>query len=336
MTQIRVRQRADEFADAVDGRADDSSVRFALRPLLEVAATLRQQEEVEPRREAAADLRASLVAEAERLLDPHNKALALPERRRRGHDRRMVAIAASVFLVAGTAGVANAAQSALPGQPLYPVKRGIERVQAQLSMSTGGKGRDLLQQATHRVNEATALLQDDPAGNGDQVRDSLREFSAEAQQGTRLVLSSYQVNRDAGTVVKVRDWAREEVHGLQRLTAATPSQAREALTHAAVTLQDIDRRAYVACRTCVDRPPLKVPPVFRASEEAKRALARIHGLPLDNSHPLVDGSDPSGQGQDSLGAPPPLAPPTPSANAAEAIDDSGAVPGAGAPAGGAQ
>jgi len=203
-------------------------------------------------------------------------------------------------------------------------------------MSTGGKGRDLLQQATHRLNEATALLEDDPSGNGDRVRESLREFSAQAQQGTTLVLSSYQVNQDAGTVVRVRDWAGQEVHGLQRLTAATPSEARGALTHAAVTLQDIDRRAWAACRTCVDRPPLKVPPVFRASEDAKRALARIHGLPLDNSHPLVNGSDPGGQGQDSLGAPPPLAPPTSSANASEAIDSSGAVPGAGAPAAGAQ
>ena len=46
---------------------------------------------------------------------------------RASRNQRRISIAAAAFvIIGGTAGVAAAAESALPGSALYPIKRGIE------------------------------------------------------------------------------------------------------------------------------------------------------------------------------------------------------------------
>ena len=56
-----------------------------------------------------------------------------PVRTRGKRERRLVAVASAAVLLGGTAGMATAAQNALPGEALYPIKRGIEKAEAGLS-----------------------------------------------------------------------------------------------------------------------------------------------------------------------------------------------------------
>ena len=59
--------------------------------------------------------------------------------------------------------MATAAQNAMPGEALYPIKRGIEKAEAGLSLGSAARGRDLLHQATGRLGEAEGLVGRDPS-----------------------------------------------------------------------------------------------------------------------------------------------------------------------------
>ena len=86
---------------------------------------------VAPRPEFATELRQRLMSEAATSLQKDN-ILALPVRKKSSRDRRIALVASSLVLVGGTAGMAAAAQNALPGEALYPIKRGLEKVQTEL------------------------------------------------------------------------------------------------------------------------------------------------------------------------------------------------------------
>src|SRR5690606_7562069 len=97
------------------------------------------------------DLRMRLMDAADTLLLPADAELApviplvIPENRRQ---RRISIAAAALVVIGGTAGAAAAAESSLPGDALYPLKRGLESAQVSLNASDSGKGQDLLRQAS--------------------------------------------------------------------------------------------------------------------------------------------------------------------------------------------
>ena len=170
---LRSRQRAQELDARVEGRVA-GRVDGAARPddemdrLVGVVATLRRtaaEDPAIPREAFAADLRARLMTEAAHALTPQAASLRLPARPRTStrRDRRLVAVATATILLGGTAGMAAAAEHALPGEALYPVKRGIERVETRLSGSDAGRGRDLLDQASGRLAEVRGLLDENAA-----------------------------------------------------------------------------------------------------------------------------------------------------------------------------
>ena len=67
------------------------------------------------------------AAETELVAAPDPSYARCPGAPRR-RNRRLGTAAASLVIVGGTAGMAAAASGALPGEPLYPIKRGIEQV----------------------------------------------------------------------------------------------------------------------------------------------------------------------------------------------------------------
>jgi hypothetical protein len=105
--------------------------------------------------------------------------------------RRWVAAAALGLMLSGTAGTAMASESALPGQPLYPVKRKLEDVRIALAWDEGTRGKLYVEQANERLEEAETLAKKpgaahDPALKAT-VRDlvnSARESSEEAQKAS--------------------------------------------------------------------------------------------------------------------------------------------------------
>jgi hypothetical protein len=300
-TLFGMRQRAEELASRVD--ADDRAVRAVpgrpdaeLERLVGLVASIRTMAgrpehvaQVTAREDFVEDLRARLMTEAEHVLTPQTAALSLPTRRRGKRERRLVAVASAAVVLAGTAGVAAAAQSALPGQALYPLKRGIEQAQTSLAGSQTGKGHHLLDQADGRLDEVHGLLAERGAAEGPEVPLTLRQFSTQAREGSDLLLASYSSGGDPATVAAVRSFTARGITSLQALTQDAPVQAQDALRDAALTLRAIDQRASALCHTCSSLPALRVSPMMLASADASRALRRADAFEarLENDHPVV-------------------------------------------------
>lgn len=281
-------RRAEEFAAAVD--APQQEVRDELQPLVDLVGTLRvhsaQDPGSVPRAEFAAELRTRLMAEAAQVLAPDG-LLVLPARTHGRRERRLVAAASAAVLIGGTAGIAAAAQDALPGDALYPVKRGIERVEAGVSISQAGKGRELLHQANGRLVEVDGLLAADTV-TAARVPSALRDFTSQAEQGGSLLLDSYQQTGDPATVRTVRQFTADGIGTLQDLARTAPPESQEDLTTAALALRALDRRATNLCATCAsDLPALEVPGILLVASEVGRALTAVDPAELDNSHPFL-------------------------------------------------
>ena len=282
------RKRAEEFAVAVDGHQMSPTPSPEIAELLGVVSALTTQRQALPRADFAADLRSRLVAEARTVLTPETASLRLPVRPRGTRERRLVAAASAVVLVAGTASMATAAQTALPGEALYPIKRGIERAETGLTMSPAARGRDLLSQAGDRLTEAQGLLSADSSTSASQVPHTLQDFTDQARQGSDMLLRSFQENHDPANVARVRTFAARSMGVLEGMAADAPPEAREDLSNAAVALRGIDRQAAVLCVSCApDLPALKVPGILLVQARVDRALRNAGVAALDNSHPVV-------------------------------------------------
>jgi len=297
---FRARSRAEELDALLGGRIPAEHAHAETRELAGVVATLRTQPEVAPRGDFAVALRERLMTEAAEVLVPtpfqHPSTdartaalLTLPPRHRGKRERRLVAIASVVVVLGGSASMAAAAQHALPGEALYPLKRGIEHAQTGLSTSPEGKGRDLLSQADDRLTEARGLLARSDLGTGAEVPGTISDFTAQAREGADLMMQSFRSNQDPATMVAVRRFAANGVATLQDLARTAPPQAQDELAAAATALSEIDAQARGLCRTCAqDLPDLDVPPMFLTSADVSRAISRAHdSTKLSNDHPVV-------------------------------------------------
>lgn len=287
MTSVfSARRRAEEFAAVVDGAAAPHDAE--LTEFAGVVTALRVHEAPVARPEFAADLRARLLAEAETALAGSTASLVLPTRARGKRERRLAVAATVAVLVGGSASMAAAAQQALPGEALYPIKRGIEHAQTELSASPAGRGRDLLQQAGDRLTEAQGLLAGGASTGSPQLPQTIDDFTSQAREGSALLMSSFQQSQDPATIAEVRGFAAHSLSTLQDLARTAPPDSQDELAAAASTLGDIDAQARGLCASCAqDLPALDVPPMFLAAAEARSALRSLDPTTLNNSHPVV-------------------------------------------------
>ena len=289
-TLLHLRRRAEEFAARVDAPAG-SPVDPRSERLLAVVGELRRQGEArlaDPRPDFAAELRTRLMAEAAAVLD-QQATLTLPVRHRSRRERRLVVAATVAVLLGGSTGMAAASQNALPGEALYPVKRAIEQVQAGTATSSGTKGRDLLSQASGRLEEVRGLLDSDSGTAAAQVPGTLDEFRSQARAGANELMASYRDTHDRQTIATVRQFAAKHLTVLTALSVGAPADAEPALRAAANTLRSVDREASDLCPNCTSLPPLKLPSALAASADVDRAPARAQraGATLDNGHRVM-------------------------------------------------
>lgn len=288
-TLFTARRRAEDFANAVEGDARSTGTHNAeFAELVEVVSSLRTHTHAAPRADFTAGLRARLMAEAATALTPENVNLLLPVRTRGARERRLVAAASVAVLLGGTATMAAAAQNALPGEALYPIKRGIERTEARLSISAAGEGHDLLDQARDRLTEVEGLLASDSVRSAPQIPQTLNEFAAQSTEGADLLFESFRETRDPSSVVEVRTFAADGIALLEEMADSVPSDAQDELAAAAITLADIDQEAATLCSACAPGlPDLQVPGLFLARAEIERAMQLVASRELNNSHPVV-------------------------------------------------
>lgn len=253
MTSVfAARRAAEEFADLVDGTRPDVADRYAA--LSPVVALLADQPRVQARPAFVADLRSALMAAADLELAPAPaRALRVVQttevRRTPVRQRRFSAAAAvALVVVGGTTGVAAAAQSALPGDGLYSVKRGIESATSVFATTDAGKGSDLLDRAGTRIDEVEALS---ASGAGrEQIRATLEDFSESAGKGAGLLFRSYEAKGQSTDIAAVRAFAADQRTALAGLADLAPAAARQDFDAAMAALDAIDTEALSLCAGC--------------------------------------------------------------------------------------
>ena len=250
---ISARRAAEDFARVVDGTRQDVADRYA--DLTATVDLLRHHDVPAARPEFVADLRAQLMAAADTLLVPAEdsrrtapsraQVVSLQPSRRQ---RRLAVVAAAFVVVGGTAGMAAAAENSLPGDVLYPVKRGIESAQVSLNTSDAAKGHDLISQASTRLNEVDGLM-----SNGDstaEITHTLASFERSATSGADLLFVAYQRDGDASDLAKLRGVFNDQIAQLKALAAQAPPTAQPGFASASALLADLDQQARVLCGNC--------------------------------------------------------------------------------------
>ena len=248
------RRRADDFEALLSPSHDAplterDAARFAA--LLEVVADLRALPEVTPRPEFVSSLRESLMAEADTVLvrqpsTPPRLAMPITTRKR---DRRVATLLGGAALVGATATMAVAAQTALPGESLYGVKRGIEAAQVRFAGDDAARGHTLLAQAETRLSELEQVAAGD-GGTDKLAPDTLDAFTDQSGDGVRSLLRSYEGGGSQQDVQDARDFTVRSMERLDALEQQLPNSARDELLAAGRTLTDLDMEISSACLTC--------------------------------------------------------------------------------------
>ncbi|MEV7430047.1 DUF5667 domain-containing protein [Nocardioides sp. NPDC092400] len=277
------RRRAEEFDALVEGASTRELHDTRTVQLAELVGALRATAPVEPRPAFVADLRERLVAEAATVLvaaparggkDVESRLTVSP--RRTARDRRIAAAVGGFAIVGATTSMAMAAQSALPGDTLYPLKRAIENAQTGFSVSDSQKGSALLANAEDRLHEVEELTRSEEAAGPlttDTIATTLAEFSDQASAASELLISDYEDNGHAEAIAELRDFTGESMDALAGLEAVLPEGARPALIQAAQLLTQIDAQAAALCTVCGGDGISVIPPfAVRAVEEALGGL----------------------------------------------------------------
>jgi hypothetical protein len=311
------RRRAEEFNTLVEaelaGLHERGDSRYA--DVLSLVEQLRALEPPAPRPDFTATLREQLLEAADTLLVPAEVAaeqaavdrLALPPRRTT-RDRLVAAAVGAVAVVGAGTSIAVAAQSALPGEMLYPVKRVLESAETGARLSDSGKGSSMLANAADRLAEVTALSRTSDLDESDTIASTLNTFSEQSLAASELLLDDYADTRDPSSLADLNQFTAASMETLNQLEAVLPPGARDELEHAAEVLVEIDAAVSDACPACrggldqippallslvqldestVTVPPLEDDPTATAGERD----SEIGGGTQNSSPNKGDGSD---------------------------------------------
>jgi hypothetical protein len=295
---MSTRRRAQEFADLVDGVRSPDDASDAAREFFAIVARLRDVEAPQMRPEFAVALRERLMAAAPTALAelPSAREISGKETRVVVDDTwrtRGLKIATTTALVCATVGgVAAASQSALPGDPLYQVKRGLEWVQVTTAGSDEARGNVLLDQATERLAEAERLAisrPDDPRTSS-LISGALNDFEQQATDGSDTLVDDYRSDGDPASIVTVREFADDSSTQLDDLGGLVPPDVQGDVVDAADVLTDIDSHARDICPTCSALAPLDLSPTLTELEQTAGSVLDV--LPGNLGLPPDDGEQP--------------------------------------------
>ncbi len=266
------RRRAEEFHSLVEDPSTGGLHDARYAEFLDIVASLRDAPAAQPRPEFVADLREQLMTAADTVLVAveDEARLTLPSRRtarRPARERRIAAAAAGVAIVGATTSMAMAAQSALPGDALYPLKRLIEGAETGIAVNEADKGATLLANATGRLAEITALSRDGQLEDGAAIADNFNTFTRQAIEASDLLLADYAATGDESSIAELRDFTGDSMQTLAELESVVPDQARDELLRAARILTQIDAQAQQACPSCGGDGINEIPAILTSSYE---------------------------------------------------------------------
>jgi hypothetical protein len=128
-------------------------------------------------------------------------------------------------LVGLSAGAAFASEEALPGDPLYPLKRGIERARIAFSQTSEGDAALLLEFADERLREAEALAR---AGTSAAIGEALRGYDEALEQVMDLADLLPEENGE-GSIAGLEEHLSRHIEVLERVQGQVPPIAAEAI-----------------------------------------------------------------------------------------------------------
>ncbi|NEA34549.1 DUF5667 domain-containing protein [Streptomyces sp. SID13031] len=242
---------------------------------VELVGRLRTAGAVTPRPEFAAELRHRLLEQAAARAatttptvvpsvpdssdDPPERedddASVTDIRHRHGRRIRLVASTAALILLGGGIGSAAAAQQAMPGDPLYGMKRGIENVSTNVSVGDDSRGRRELEHAKTRLSEIQALV----ANGGDvtTINSTLTDFTAQARKGITRLVASYQQDGDPASIAEVTAFITSARQAIGELAPKLPPESLKPAVEALSMLEQQAQRTATACPKCDKPKPAK-------------------------------------------------------------------------------
>lgn len=265
-------KRAEEFSamveDASAAQLRDTGKHADLVPLVGLVTSLRSQPAPEARPEFVAGLRERLMLAAETALVPDTAAQVVarqPAPRRTRRERRVAAAIGGFAIVSASASMSVAAQSALPGDTLYPLKRAIENIHEKVSQGADDKGTTMLDNASSRLDEVDELSRSG-AQDPQVIAETLEEFSAQAVEASDVLLGDFEQTGRLSSIAELRDFTASSIDALERLESLVPVEVRAVLIQAREVLDEIDRQATSLCPACSDLPALTSSDVTAAAD----------------------------------------------------------------------
>ncbi len=276
------RRRAEEFSSLVESPSAGVSRDATLEEFLALVESLRAVPSPEPRPEFVGSLREQLMAAADTLLVPVDSSrLAMPARSAR-RDRRIAAVVGGLAVVGAGTSMAVAAQGALPGEMLYPLKRAIEVAEADAATTPSAQAHTLLDSATRRLTEVEALGREGELSNDDLVvSSSFVDFAEQAREGSDVILDDYASSGDRALVRDLRDFTGSSMATLAALEDSVPESARDELQAAVDAVTRIDAQAREACPTCGGAGVQQIPQVLLSSATSSAPVVVIPGATVD-------------------------------------------------------
>jgi hypothetical protein len=202
----------------------------AIAPLLALAGALRTAGVAAAPAPLAPDVRARMRRRLVAVATVQDEAAAADRLRRRYSDtvsrrlhKRLAAVAGSITIFTGVAGVGVAAAHSLPGDPFCDVKRATEHVQLWIAQGDAAKGARHLEFARERLAEAKAL----PA-NSSHLVSTLAAMNAETQAGRNDLVSAYRSSHSTQPLVQLVTFAQQQYAGLVALAKTAPTSLQPA------------------------------------------------------------------------------------------------------------
>jgi hypothetical protein len=179
--------------------------------------------------------------------EPVTPAPAAPRTRKVTSTRGRVAIAlaAAFCLVLALSGMTLfLSRNALPGDPLYGVRRTVESASLGLTMGDDAKGRKHLEFAADRIGDVQrlAVRYPDPANSpvGDYLT-AFADFDSDATAGT-VDLTGFATSHGPDALTTLHDWAAQQADRIRQVVPSLPAPVAARAKQSVALLTRITRR----------------------------------------------------------------------------------------------
>lgn len=204
-----------------------------------------------------------------------------------------VGVAAGAF-----SGVAAASTDALPGDHLYPVKRGMEDIRLGMADDDSDRGELYLDQASNRLSEARRLMERGRLGPLDheslgEIRRALAGMKHDASEGHRLLQAAYERDGSLGPIQALSSFSRSHRDAWAKLRGNLPAQLTDVGGEVESVFQAIDEDV-APLQGLLPKPPEQTrgsgPSTKPSAPAAKQQTAPPSGTPAAAPTPAASGA----------------------------------------------